>query len=684
MSVIKKILFLWLSVLIILIMVPASHADSAKGKYYAAEACYKNLRNDDQKKKYRDSWLKCIKKFRDAYQHDTRGPWAAASLYRTGTLYYELYKISYKGSDKWTAVDLFTKIVEQYPKSRYHPEAKNSIREITGKPYAKKIRVSRNDEDDARAKKKYIDAQNFYRKLQKDPNRQKYRHHWQKGIKKFMSVYDTDKNGPWAAAGLYRSATLYHEMYQRSYLDADLKEALKLFRRVISNYPQSRYREKSAVAIKKISRPDAHKDVASIIRETEAIRDKTEKPPREIPVAKPHGRIEEKTLASTEQTTVTGLRFWSNPSYTRVVVDADRETPFIHHLLKKDPSLNKPQRLFIDLRNSRLGKDLKRKIPIDDDLLLDARAGQYNVDTVRVVVDIKSFKTYKIFSLNNPFRIVLDMWGKEARAVKKDPPPIKLTQKDKKVAGSTLTKQLALGVNRIVIDAGHGGRDFGAPGYFKGVHEKEVVLKLATRLAKMIRKNLKCETILTRTGDQFLTLEERTAFANTKNADLFISLHTNAHKDRRAYGIETYFLNLATDEESIRVAAMENATTKKNISDLETILNDLMQHSKINESSRLAYYVQNSVCRHLIKKGYGHIRNKGVKQAPFYVLLGAQMPSILIETSFISNKRECRRLTSDKYQQRFCEGIVAGIRKYIKETSPAAYQRKYPSNQMGG
>jgi N-acetylmuramoyl-L-alanine amidase len=223
-----------------------------------------------------------------------------------------------------------------------------------------------------------------------------------------------------------------------------------------------------------------------------------------------------------------------------------------------------------------------------------------------------------------------------------------------------------------VIDPGHGGKDYGAPGYLKGVHEKHVSLQIARQLAKKIKAELGLDVILTRNRDRFLTLEERTAFANTKSADLFISIHTNASRDRRAYGIETYFLNLATDDEAIRVAAMENATSTKNISDLQKILYDLMQNAKINESSRLAAYVQSSTIRHLKNKRYSRVKSKGVKQAPFYVLLGAQMPSILIETSFISNARECKRLVSPKFQERLAEGIVEGIRSYIKATSPTA------------
>ncbi|MFZ3045529.1 MAG: N-acetylmuramoyl-L-alanine amidase, partial [Desulfatirhabdiaceae bacterium] len=153
---------------------------------------------------------------------------------------------------------------------------------------------------------------------------------------------------------------------------------------------------------------------------------------------------------------------------------------------------------------------------------------------------------------------------------------------------------------------------------------------------------------------------------------LFISIHTNAAPNASAYGIETFFLNLATDEDAILVAARENATSTKNISDLQSILSDLMQNAKINESSRLAATVQNAVVSHLNGR-FNSIKNKGVKKAPFYVLLGAQMPSILLETAFISNERECQRLVSPEYQDHLADSILIGVEKYIRDTNPAAF-----------
>lgn len=510
------------------------------------------------------------------------------------------------------------------------------------------------------AEDKYYEAEACYRKLKKSARKQKYRENWLACIKKFQAVYRHDPSGKWAAAGLYMSGNLYMELYKRSYKKSDKKEAIDNFERIKKRYPKSAYSKKAAIFIKK---PDTKEN--SYSKKKKAALKVISKNVRKKPHKKPLGK----------SATVTGLRFWSNPNYTRVVIDTDKETTYIHHLLKKDPSLKKPQRLYVDLKNSILGKNIKNVIPIDDDLLSGARAGQFTKGSVRVVVDIKTFKTYKIFSLKDPFRIIMDMWGDSEKPSKSGDLKAKNKIRDPKAISDSLVKQLSLGVKRIIIDPGHGGRDYGAPGRIKGIHEKTIALQIGQRLARKIRKEIKCEVIMTRNNDKFLTLEERTAIANTKNADLFISIHTNANRDRRVYGIETYFLNLATDKDSILVAARENATSTKNISDLQVILNDLMQNSKINESSRLAAYIQVSMYKQLKKKGYSRIKSKGVKQAPFYVLLGAQMPAVLIETSFISNKRECKRLINSKYQERLCEGIVFGIKKYIKETNPTAFIR---------
>jgi N-acetylmuramoyl-L-alanine amidase len=667
----------------VLFFAPFSAA-APEDTYFDAEACYRSLRQNPQKIKYRHNWLRCIKKFQSVYRQDPAGAWAAAGLYKSAKMYLELAKFSGKGSDRKEALDIFQQIVADYPESRYRQKAAAEISNLGAtvndqKTPAQTAAAKSSVPGEETPKDAYIGAERCYSDLRKNPPKMKYRQNWLQCIDKFQSVYDKDPDGPWAPAGLFMAATLYQKLYDYSYAPDDLESADSIFNQIITRFPDSRYQAKAASAIQKM--PESVKKQQT--GESDPIAAKIEA--REV-----RGQsIESSPGASSRpgpdgMATVTNLRFWSNPNYTRVVIDADREADYYHHLLKKDPSLNKPQRLYVDLSQSRLDEQIRKSVPIHDDLLLDARAGQYTSDSVRVVVDIKSFETYKIFSLKDPFRIVIDVWGTRAAVAPDVPRPSDTVNKDGKIPPGSLAKQLALGVRRIVIDPGHGGKDYGAPGYLKGVHEKHVVLQIARRLAKKIKAELGLEVIMTRSGDRFLTLEERTAFANTKNADLFISIHTNASRDRRAYGIETYFLNLATDEEAIRVAAMENATSTKNISDLQKILYDLMQNAKINESSRLAAYVQSSTTGHLKNKRYTRIKSKGVKQAPFYVLLGAQMPSILIETAFISNARECKRLVNPQFQERLAEGIVEGIRQYIKATSPTALYWTSPQSRPRG
>lgn len=652
--------------------------------YFDAEACWRSLRQSSQKMKYRHNWLRCIKKYQSVYEQDPGGPWAAAGLYMSGKMYEQLAEFSGRQSDKQAALEIFERIVESFPESRYREKA---AREIADRGAAaasdRPLRPANTSSSGSLSPKDaYIDAEACYRDLRNSAARMKYRQNWEGCIDKFQSVYDRDPVGSWAPAGLFMAAELYRRLYDYSYSPQDLQSARRIFSRIITEFPHSRYQARASQAVASI--PESEPEEA--LAESDPIAEKIETALNHNPEPAARESFEDNgTSAASVQpssgamVTVTNLRYWSNPNYTRVVIDADRETSYDHHLLKKDPSINKPQRLYVDLSASRLGENIRKSIPIGDDLLSNARAGQYTTDSVRVVVDIKSFETYKIFSLKDPFRIVIDVWGSKADRAPEVPGPSDTLASEGRIPPGSLARQLALGVKRVVIDPGHGGRDYGAPGYLKGVHEKQVVLQIARKLAQKIREELRLEAVLTRNSDRFLTLEERTAFANTQAADLFISIHTNANRDRRAYGIETYFLNLATDEEAIRVAAMENATSTKNISDLQKILYDLMQNAKINESSRLAGYVQSAVVGHLRENRYERIKSKGVKQAPFYVLLGAQMPSILIEASFISNPSECKRLADPKFQERLAEGVVQGIRNYIRATSPAAFQR--PSHQ---
>ena len=526
----------------------------------------------------------------------------------------------------------------------------------------------------------YQHAQLSFERLLKDPQKQKSRYYWIACIKRFRSVYSGRPNGPRADDSLCMTARLYARLYELSCSPQDRQQALDYYNRLLKRFPKSPFRLNAKMAIAELSGVDRRdiKKKKSVARHVSVSKGTSRSRARPL-IKRPSSRKIRSKLQSGSLAEIKDIRFWSSPSYTRVVIDVESEVPYSHRLLKRDPTIEKPMRLYVDLDHARIEPGLKPVVPIADYLLSGARTAQYSLDKVRVVLDIKSIDHYKIFSLRNPFRIVVDISGVPRKTASIKPFKHKVEKSGCKVPKGALAKQLALGVKRIVIDPGHGGRDPGALGYLRGMQEKNVTLEISRRLARKIRERLGCEAILTRNRDVFLSLEERTAMANTKNADLFVSIHANAHKRRACHGIETYFLNLATDEDAILVAARENATSAKNISDLESILSDLMNNAKIDESSRLAGCVQEAMVRKLRPK-YGGINNKGVKQAPFYVLLGAEMPSILVEVAFITNPKECRRLNSASYQEDIADAIVVGIKSYIEEINPTAFIPRKATN----
>ncbi|NOQ95401.1 MAG: AMIN domain-containing protein [Desulfobacterales bacterium] len=521
------------------------------------------------------------------------------------------------------------------------------------------------------------------KQLYGSPAKKKYRHNWEKCVRRYEKVYKSFPNTDEAARALFGAGELWAYLYRYSSRDSDIDRAISLYRELVKRYkdhnladdaqyrlgeifyrdkkdPMQAYVEFLKVGVKFPS-GDARLKASKKMEELERVLGKKR-------IARETGRkaaAKKKKLVSVEN-----IRHWSTPTYTRVVVDLEDQVTYKEHLLKKDPSLKKPRRLFVDLHNARIGKGIESSIPIKDGLLRRARAAQYNTKTVRVVLDIENMESYKIFHLYDPFRIVVDVQGgdRQLRPERKGVAP-KTPEKHERPKGSqkgiSLAKQLGLGVKRIIIDAGHGGKDPGAIGS-NGVREKDVMLKLARLVADKVRQELRCEVVLTRKRDVFLPLEDRTAIANMKKGDLFISLHTNAHRDRRISGVETYILNIALDEDAMNLAARENATSTKNIGDLQMILNDLMLNTKINESARLAEFVQKGLVREL-RTRYKGVQNRGVRQAPFYVLIGAEMPAILVEVGYITNRTENKRLCTEAYLKRTASGIVKGIDSYIKD-----------------
>jgi N-acetylmuramoyl-L-alanine amidase len=524
--------------------------------------------------------------------------------------------------------------------------------------------------------------------LYRSSSKIKYRHNWLNCIKRYKALYEDypeSEQAPWA---IYYSARMYTKLYGYSGIEEDLDTALGLYERLTEDYSTHRladdgqykrgqiyyqYKKDLAQAYVEFLKVEIKYPAGDMVPNAKEMMDKLAAVIGKTQNAEKEQTPDELSSDDGKLTAVDNIRHWSTPTYTRVVIDLEGPVEYTSHLLKEDPDLDKPRRLYLDLEKTHVGTDIVGEIPIKDGLLQMARAGQYTSETVRVVLDIDSIKDYKIFRLHDPFRIVVDVSGVEEKSEEKltatnasSRPVGKGIRKPESPDSSvSLARQLGLSVKRIVIDPGHGGKDPGC--YFsEAIKEKDIVLDLAKRLKKEIEGRLPgCEVLLTRTNDVFVPLDERTAFANVKKADLFVSLHVNAHKQAGIFGVETYFLNMATDERAVMVAARENATSEKNISDLQTILNDLMLNTKINESSKLAYYVQDGMMTQ-IKEKYKTNKSLGVKQAPFYVLIGAEMPAILVETGFITNYTERKRLMEGAYRNMIANGIVEGIESYIK------------------
>ncbi|MEW6714262.1 MAG: N-acetylmuramoyl-L-alanine amidase [Nitrospirota bacterium] len=351
---------------------------------------------------------------------------------------------------------------------------------------------------------------------------------------------------------------------------------------------------------------------------------------------------------ASKDVTIRGLRYSSHKDHTRVVVDVDGPIKF------ESNSLPNPDRLYFDLSGCVLSKDIKSSLSLNDGIIETVRTSQFKPDTVRIVLDVKKLKNFYAFTVGDPHRLVIDVYTGEPRPAEK----------------KESNKKEGIGIKRIVIDPGHGGQDPGAIGQ-AGLQEKDIVLDVGRKLGRILKEEYRMDVIFTREDDVFIPLNERTDAANHQKADLFISLHANASPRKAARGIETYILNWTSDEEATKVAARENKISYKKMQkvqgELQMILLDMARTNKRDESMKLARDVQDSMVSTL-RKNYSGIENLDVKQALFFVLIGAEMPAILIETSFVSNREEEKRLSSPDYRDKIAESIARGVSAYVRRS----------------
>lgn len=569
----------------------------------------------------------------------------------------------------------------------------------------------------------YKKARAGYDALLASQQKQLYRENWLKVIETLMAVGEAkpaDSQGPTA---LLLAGKAWQGLWNVSRNAQDGEKAVETFDLLAQKYPDSSLADDALVLAAGVLETVMKDPAQAYLRYQQAserfpkgdMRSLAEKklaalaahaPPKVKPApavamkAAPE-KVSTEPAGSSGGVELTGVRFWSNPGYTRVVVDLSGSTAYTINKLPAAPKEGVPARLYVDLAGATPAAGLAESLSVNDGLLQTVRTGRPTPETARVVLDLVSFGDAKVFLLEDPTRLVIDVAGEgtptltaaqpELRAapeapVKPEPPvsaPATPAAKDQvaKIVEQTpeeppskikMPRSPLKGLRRIVVDAGHGGKDPGAIGA-NGLMEKVVTLAMAKALAVRLEEELGCEVILTRKTDIFIPLEERTAIANKVGADLFISIHANASVNRSAQGVETYYLNFSKNDKAAAVAARENGTSIKQVGDLELILFDLMANAKINESSRLASEIQKSLVSDL-SRHYSNVKDLGVKQGPFYVLLGATMPSVLVESAFISNSVEETRLKDGEFHEKTASAIVKGVRNYATALDLVANQ----------
>ncbi len=524
---------------------------------------------------------------------------------------------------------------------------------------------------------------------------------------------------------LWQGGNLALLAYERFGEEADKRTASRLLAQLKAQYPASSLVSRAKELLGRLDtiRPDVADSKPVVPAPVDALPAPSPAVPPAAAVAPTSG-----DPGTATPVTIREIRRTNLPDGVRVTIEMDGETTF------KAERLDAPRRVFFDLKGARpVPALLDATLKYTDDLVREVRLGRHPKNTTRIVFDMEGADSYSVFTLYNPFRLIVDFTARNAQrngppvasasaiaepgpapappaaiaaslpplplsppVVTKqrivDPPAIVVDMQPKAAAPAavpaatsaispavpaansdgkfSLARQLGLGVSRIVIDAGHGGHDPGAQS--NGITEAELVLDVASRLAKLLEKQPGIEVVTTRDKDVFVPLEERTAIANREGADLFLSVHANASRNPRAHGIETYFLNFASNPEAEAVAARENSASARAMHSLPDIVRAIALNNKIDESRDFADMVQRAMVRRLSTRNK-QLRDLGVKQAPFVVLIGAAMPSVLAEISFVTNKQEGQLLKTGAYRQQIAEALLDAVLHYqqsLKKLKP--------------
>lgn len=345
---------------------------------------------------------------------------------------------------------------------------------------------------------------------------------------------------------------------------------------------------------------------------------------------------------------VSAIRTWSYDDYTRVVLELDEDEALpVAELVRLSPdaAAQRPERLYLDVPDVWVGRRFEEGVEVGDGLLEGVRLGQNTLSTTRLVLDLARYDHHRVFTLGSPARIVVDVYGE---------------RRGRRDASGRLPTELRR-VQTVVVDPGHGGGDPGALGV-DGLREKDVNLGIALALATQLRAR-GFDVFLTREDDRALTLEERSAIAESVGGDVFVSIHANASRRKAARGIEVYTLDANHERHSLDVAARENGVPAARLDALQRALARIRVDQVGNHSERLADLVHDQVIRGARSRD-ASLPDLGVKKGPFYVLFMSSMSAVLVETGFVTNRHDAKLLKSAPYQRLLAEQIAIGVDRY--------------------
>lgn len=591
------------------------------------------------------------------------------------------------------ALNLLARLMRQYPKGDMLEEARaleKALQAATqGKtsPEAAKIAASSDDDaledrpaksirqttskKDSSAGIKYKALKARLDALEADAEKAVFRHNWVNIRESFLNLFKSSR-GNVAAQSLYGAAQAQGGLARYSFSPAEKKQAVELFSSVANQFPKhpladdamfeaAKLTDQADLAknfLKKIIRQYPEGDMAPQARQRLAAYNDTKN------VSIPKGGI------STDSHPELQVLSWNSRNKNSVEIILEMSGPTVYRARLQEKTKNSLPQVILDLPDASVVSDIRKGVTVNGSLLRAVRVRDRKEGGTSIHFDLREAGHFETRGEEDSARIILNV------AAGKTPLPKKKGEGSLVAAEGAaspnaapkaaarkvenMASQLGLTVQRVFIDAGHGGKDPGTS--HNNILERKAVLDIGLALGRLLSAN-GLEVVYTRNQDKTVKLSDRTKLANNAKADLFVSIHINAHENASINGFETYYLDLASNAQAARVAMLENAGSDKRLAEMQNMLADVMLSAKIEESRKLAADIQR-VALFRLKKRSWPTRNNGVKSAPFHVLLGAHMPAVLIELGYCTNGNEAANLAKPAYRMALAEGIAEGIMAY--------------------